>query len=230
MELTETELNSFERINQLYNTEYTNQLLKHQHIFYELQEAWGPEWDGQCGGYLFNGRSYTYDEDSYPKQELLYKKAKQANNICEVGSYVGHSLFIMLMANPECKIVSIDISNKFTGPAVEVLNRHFGDRVRFIHADSVTGLKQLQEEGAEFDLFHLDGDHDENLIIQEYGKCSAMSSCYPTVKIVFDDEVCMRGFQNYLQTHRANLTLIIPNCTWSNVYMEFDEPEIRRVH
>ena len=230
MELSVSETNLFERINSIYNTEYTNKLLQHKHIFYELQEAWGPEWDGNCGGYLFNGRSYTYDTQSYPKQELLFEKAKKAKKVCEVGSYVGHSLFIMLLANPDLEIVSIDISDKYTGPAVEVLNKHFGNRIRFIHADSITGLKQLEQEGEEFDLFHLDGEHTEELVIQEYGRCSNLSACYPTVKIVFDDEICMRGFQIYLLHHRSNITLTNPNCDWANIYMEFDEPEIRREH
>ena len=230
VEATECQLTAFDEIDLKYNTEYTNKLRIHQHIFYKLQEAWGPTWDGLCGGYLFNGRAYEYDHESYAKQELLYEKAKKAKRVCEVGSYVGHSLFIMLLANPTLQIVSIDISDKYTGPAVKVLNDYFGDRIRFIHADSLTGLQQLIDEKQQFDLFHLDGDHSESLIIQEYGRCSMMSSCFPRVKILFDDEICMRGFAQYLIGYRANLKLEIPNCEWSNIYIEFDEPEIRREH
>lgn len=219
-----------EEINTKYNTEYTNRLVAYKHVFHELQDAWGPSWDGLCGGYLFDGRGYVYDATSYEKQELLFKKAKEAKTVLEVGSYVGHSLFIMLLANPQLTITSIDISDKYTGPAVKVLNKHFGNRVRFIHADSLTGLKQLHEEGAKFDLFHLDGDHTESLIIQEYGMCSPMSTTFPRVKFVFDDEISLRGFSSYLTQFRANVKLEIPNCQWSNLYIEFDEPEIRRVH
>jgi len=223
-------MTAFDELDAKYNTEYTNKLRIHQHLFYDLQKAWGPGWDGLCGGYLFNGREYVYDHESYHKQELLYEKAKKAKRVCEVGSYVGHSLFIMLLANPTLEIVSIDIENKYTEPAVRVLNNYFGDRIRFIHADSLTGLQQLIDEKQQFDLFHLDGDHTESLIIQEYGRCSMMSSCFPRVKILFDDEICMRGFTQYLLGYRANLKLEIPNCEWSNIYIEFDEPEIRREH
>ncbi len=218
-----------EEINQKYNTEYTNRLVEHKHIFHELQNAWGPGWDGTCGGYLFDGRSYVYDHTSYEKQELLYDKAKRASSVLEVGSYVGHSLFIMLLANPTLNITSIDISDKYVGPALRVLNKHFNNRVRFIHADSLTGLKQLENEGAKFDLFHLDGEHSEELIIQEYGFCSRMSSLYPRVKIVFDDEISLRGFSGYLQGWRKNVKVELPNCGWSNIYIEFDEPEVKRI-
>lgn len=233
MSVTTTEIrvdDVFDLLDKKYNTEYTNKLRIHKHLFHDLRKAWGPNWDGLCGGYLFNGRDYTYDEESYPKQELLFRKAKKANRILEVGSYVGHSLLIMLLANPDAEIVSIDIANKYTGPAVAMLNSYFGDRIRFIHADSITGLHQLMKEEQQFDLFHLDGDHNEELIIQEYGCCSKMSSCFPRVKILFDDEISMRGFEQYLVNYRANLVLEIPNCEWSNVYIEFDEPEIQRRH
>ena len=230
MDILETNPDAFDDINAMFNTEYTNKLVEYKHLFYELQKAWGQTWDGLCGGYLFNGRAYVYDHESYEKQELLFQKAKLANTVCEVGSYVGHSLFIMLLANPDLQITSIDIANKYTGPAVELLNKHFHNRIRFIHADSLTGLQMLTDEGKKFDLFHLDGDHTESLIISEYGMCSRMSSSFPRVKIVFDDEISLRGFTQYLINFRANLKLEIPNCEWSNIYIEFDEPEIRRNH
>ena len=171
-----------EEINQKYNTEYTNRLVEHKAIFHELYDAWGPSWAGNCGGYLFDGRTYVYDHTSYEKQELLYEKAKHATSVLEVGSYVGHSLFIMLLANPTLKITSIDICDEYTGPAIRVLNKHFNNCIRFIHADS----------------------------------------------IVFDDEISLRGFSSYLQGYRKNVKVELPNCGWSNIYIEFDEPEIKR--
>ena len=156
MEFSVTEVDDFEKLNSLKNTEYTNKLLAHKHIFYELQQAWGPTWDGLCGGYLFNGREYKLDMESYEKQELLYAKAKMAKRVLEVGSYVGHSLFIMLLANPDLEITSIDISDQYTGPAVKVLEKYFGPKIRFLHTDSITGLNKLKDEGEKFDLFHLE--------------------------------------------------------------------------
>tara|TARA_Y100000816_G_scaffold168441_1_gene120763 strand:- start:230 stop:892 length:663 start_codon:yes stop_codon:yes gene_type:complete len=217
-----------DEIHAKHNTEYTSQLVKYQHLFHDLQKAWGPGWDGTCGGYLFDGKTYTYDSKSYEKQELLFQKAKKATHALEVGSYVGHSLLIMLLANPKLKITSIDIDNKYTGPAVDLLNKEFGNRIRFIHAHSELGLQQLLDEGAKFDLFHLDGDHTEDLIIREYGFCSKMNADHPRLKIIFDDEIAMRGFARYLTEYRKNVIMELPNCDWSNIYLEFDEGEIHR--
>lgn len=217
-----------EEIHAKYNTEYTRLLVEHSHVFYDLQKAWGPSWDGGCGGYLFDGKTYTYDDTSYEKQELLFRRAKEATHVLEVGSYVGHSLFIMLIANKDLKITSIDIDDAYTGPAVKYLNKHFGDRIRFIHAHSEVGLKQLVDEGAKFDLFHLDGDHSEDLVIREYGMCSKMNSNHPRFKILFDDEISIRGFVTYLAYYRKNVVIEMPNSEWSNVYMEFDEGEVKR--
>ena len=230
MEFEVQELDEFEKLNSLKNTEYTRRLLANKQVFYDLQKAWGPTWHGLCGGYLFTGREYKLDTTSYEKQELLYAKAKTAKRVLEVGSYVGHSLFIMLLANPNLEITSIDIDDKYTGPAVKVLEKHFGTSIRFLHTDSLTGCKQLIDEGEKFDLFHLDGDHNEDLIIQEYGRCSKLSSCYPKVKILFDDEMSMRGFSHYLLFNRSNVKIEMPNCSWSNMYIEFDEPEVKREH
>ena len=111
-----------------------------------------------------------------------------------------------------------------------MLEKHFGTSIRFLHTDSLTGCKQLIDEGEKFDLFHLDGDHNEDLIIQEYGRCSMLSSTYPKVKILFDDEMSMRGFSHYLLFNRSNVKIEMPNCSWSNMYIEFDEPEVKREH
>lgn len=230
MEISVSELDDFEKLNSIHNTEYTNKLAANKHIFWELLEAWGPTWHGLCGGYLFDGRDYVLDTSSYKKQELLFSKAKTASRALEVGSYVGHSLLIMLLANPELEITSIDIDDKYTGPAVKVLNKHFGNRIRFLHTNSKDGLDKLCEEGEKFDFFHLDGDHNEDLIIQEYGFCKRLTSCYPRVKILFDDEMSLRGFSHYLLFHRSNVKIEMPNCQWSNIYIEFDEPEVQREH
>ncbi len=217
-----------EDVHRKFNTEYTKKLVQHKNVFYELQKAWGPGWASACGGYLFDGKTYEYDVESYEKQELLFQKAKHATHALEVGSYVGHSLLIMLLANPELRITSIDIDNKFTGPAVKLLNERFGNRVRFIHAHSEVGLSKLLEEGAKFDFFHLDGDHTEQLIIREYEFCRKMNACHPRMKILFDDEIALRGFSTYLTQFRRNVVMQLPNCSWSNVYFEFDEGEINR--
>ena len=144
---------NIEQLNTRYNTEFTNKLFANKHIFYEIYEACGSEFEMGCGSYMFDGRIYKYCDLMYPKQELLYNSAKNATNILEIGVYVGHSLFIMLLANPTAKITCIDISDKYAGPAVTVLNKHFNNAITFIHSDSLTALPRISTK---FDFFHID--------------------------------------------------------------------------
>ena len=157
MELQLHEEDEFEKLNSLKNTEYTRRLLANKQVFYDLQKAWGPSWHGLCGGYLFTGREYELDTTSYEKQELLYAKAKTAKRVLEVGSYVGHSLFIMLLANPNLEITSIDIDDKYTGPAVKVLENILA--LLFVFIQIVLLVVKMIDDGEKFDFFHLDGDH-----------------------------------------------------------------------
>lgn len=127
----------FEKINNKYNTEFTNKLSKNKNIFYEIYEACGNKHLNGCGSYLFDGQTYTYCDLMYEKQELLYNSVKNVDSILEIGTYMGHSLFIMLLSNPKLKITCIDISDEFTLPAVTVLNKYFNNAIKFIHSDSL---------------------------------------------------------------------------------------------
>ena len=61
-----------EKINDKYNTEFTNRLVANKHIFYEIYESCNYKFWIGCGSYLFDGVSYKYCELMYEKQELLY--------------------------------------------------------------------------------------------------------------------------------------------------------------
>ena len=117
----------FEALNAKYNTEFTNKLLKHKNIFYEIYSACGNKFHNGCGSYLFDGQTYKYCDLMYDKQELLFNSVKDVKNVLEIGTYMGHSLLIMLLSNPELKITCIDISDKYTGPAVTILNKYFNN-------------------------------------------------------------------------------------------------------
>jgi hypothetical protein len=161
----------FEILHQKYNTEFTDNLLRHSSIFYEIYKACGNNFIHGCGSYLFDGKDYQYCELMYPKQELLYQKVKNATHVLEIGTYNGHSLLIMLMSNPTVRITCIDISDTYSGPAVRVLNQHFNNRVSFIHMDSLNALKALVSSNMRFDFFHIDGDHRNEIISQEFDLC-----------------------------------------------------------
>jgi len=131
----------FEQINNKYNTEFTNRLLENKHIFYEIYEACRYKFWNVCGSYLFDGQTYKYCDLMYEKQELLYNSVKDVKSVLEIGTYMGHSLLIMLLSNPQLQITCIDISDEYTLPAVNVLNKYFNNNITFIHSDSLSALK-----------------------------------------------------------------------------------------
>jgi hypothetical protein len=208
----------FERINDKYNTEFTNKLLRNKNIFYEIYEACGNKFWNECGSYLFDGQTYTYCERMYEKQELLYNTMKNVNNVLEIGTYMGHSLFIMLLSNPQLKITCIDISDEYTLPAVNVLNKYFNNAIHFIHSDSLSALTTLEKK---FDFFHIDGHHENSYITNEFKLIQKLNNRSDNVlRVIFDDQTCLQQLQNEIDNNYKVITKILPTCSWNNVYFE----------
>ena len=205
-------------INEKHNTEYTNRLWENRHIFFEIYEVCGNKFHTGCGSYLFDGQTYKYSLETYTKQELLYNSVKNAKNVLEIGTYMGHSLLIMLLSNPELKITCIDISDEYTGPAVALLNKYFNNAITFIHSDSLTALKNMT---AKFDFFHIDGHHDNNYITNEFIYIKRMNNNANNVlRVIFDDQECLQRLQTEIRQKYNVIKQITPNCRWNNVYFE----------
>lgn len=208
----------FEEINNKYNTEFTNKLLKNKHIFYEIYEACGNKFWTGCGSYLFDGQTYKYCNLMYEKQELLYNSVKNVKNVLEIGTYMGHSLLIMLLSNSELKITCIDICDEFTLPAITILNKHFNNAIKFIHSDSLSSLRILEPN---FDFFHIDGHHDNDYIRNEFVLIKNLNNSLDNVlRIIFDDQCSLLNLQNEIRFHYNVIKEIIPNCSWNNIYFE----------
>jgi hypothetical protein len=208
----------FEQIHAKYNTEFTKKLLEHKHIFYEIYEACGSKFSKPTGSYLFDGQTYNYCDRMYEKQELLFDVVKSANNVLEIGTYMGHSLLIMLLANPALKITCIDISDEYTGPAVNILNKYFNNAITFIHMDSLTALKGCSQT---FDFFHIDGRHDNNYIKNEFEEIRHLNNRNDNIlRVLFDDQDCLISFQHELNTQYRVIKKVIPSCAWNNIYYE----------
>jgi len=209
---------NIEEIDKLYNTEYTNTLFKKKHIFYEIYEACNNNFDRGCGSYLFDGRSYEYCDKMYKKQELLYNNVKNAKNVLEIGTYMGHSLLIMLMSNPSLKITCIDISDKYTRPAVDILNKYFNNAITFIHSDSLSALEKINEK---FDFFHIDGYHENDYIDKEFKLIKNLNSCPDNIlRVIFDDQLNLVKLQKDILDKYRVIKHIIPECPWNNAYFE----------
>jgi hypothetical protein len=206
----------FEEINKKYNTEFTKKLLENKEIFYEIYEACGNKI--HCGSYLIDGQTHKYCDLMYEKQELLYNSVKNVKSVLEIGTYMGHSLFIMLLSNPDLKITCIDISDEYTLPAVTVLNKYFNNAIKFIHSDSLSALQKMNEK---FDFFHIDGFHENNYITNEFILVKNLNNSSDNVlRIIFDDQECLIDLQNEISKNYNVIKTIIPNCAWNNVYFE----------
>ena len=217
-------MDRFELLHSKHNTEFTQRLQKNKNVFYEIYKACGNRFWKPCGSYLFDGQTYDYCEAMYEKQELLYKVAKKASNVLEVGTYMGHSLLIMLLANPTLKITCVDISDEYARPAVAVLNRHFNNAITFLHGPSHEVLMKLRSDGNKYDLFHIDGQHEVDYVRNELEECVRMSdSPDNVVRIVFDDQECLNSLQKEFDTRYRVLSKEIPKCSWSNAYYEIKQ-------
>jgi len=205
----------FEDINKLVNDEFTNRLYNARNIFYEIYEACDYKFEKGCGSYLFDGQSYKYCNIMLEKQELLYKSVKDAKSILEIGTYMGHSLLIMLLSNPLVKITCVDISDTYTGPAVKVLNKYFNNAITFIHGDSLDVLPKL----GKFDFFHIDGYHENDYITREF-KLICNLNHQPTLRIIFDDQDNMKKLQEDISRNYKIISYTRPSCQWSNIYFE----------
>ena len=139
----------------------------------------------------------------YEKQELLFNSMKNVQNVLEIGTYMGHSLLIMLLSNPQLHITCVDIDDRYTRPAINVLNKYFNNTINFIHSDSLSALKKMEKK---FDFFHIDGHHNNDYISNEFYLIQKLNNRPDNVlRVLFDDQDCLQQLQNdinpYSVTH-----------------------------
>ncbi len=148
----------------------------------ELMDETINQWKG-CGSYMIDGRTTSYQRAFYDKQELLWEATLDCQHILEIGVHGGHSLLIMLLANPKLNIVAVDPCYfAHTEKCVQYLQEAFpASNITLIKAKGLDVIQTFERE--QFDLIHLDGDH-------EYWSTRSEMECatYLNPKtIVFDD-------------------------------------------
>lgn len=187
-------------------------LLENFHHFEGLHTALNGRWQNGWGSYLFNGQVYEYQPETLKKQEELYRYSMSATHALEIGVYVGHSLLLMLLANPDLKITCIDNDAKFAQPAVDYLNKHFGDRITFICADALDGINTLPADT--FDLVHIDADHNDAAVRAQFA--ASVRIAKPGATVVFDDYEAVRKVIDGLIGIGILTHLVTPGCLWTN--------------
>ena len=187
-------------------------LLENFQYFIGLRDAIGGKWIHGWGSYLFDGITYAYNERCLRKQEELYRYSMSATNALEIGVYTGHSLLLMLIANPTLRITAVDIDDSIAGPAVAYLNSIFGDRIHFIKGDAVETMRSLPVES--FDMVHIDADHIDSAVTAQFFASLPLAKKGATV--VFDDyDAVIKSIHSFMDNGYLQ-HVITPNCLWRN--------------
>jgi predicted O-methyltransferase YrrM len=144
---------------------------------------------------------------------------KTATNVLEIGVYLGHSLLILLISNPNLKITCIDNDARFSPKAVEYLNSHFGNRVTFFLGDAVDIINSLTPI-SKFDMVHVDADHNNEAVLKQFhaAKKIACEKAY----FVFDDYEATRGAVDSLLVSNVLKKLVLPMCLWTNIVTQLN--------
>ena len=171
--------------------------------------------DYGCGSYLIGSQKYEYSIGMYAKQKLLYDKIKNIDSVLEIGTYMGHSLLIMLLANPNLHITCIDIEEKYSGKVTKYLQSIFlNSKIDFFKGNSLDILPTISKK---YDFFHIDGAHGNTTITQEFIHCKRLSSTND-FKLIFDDvEVC-NTLQKNIKSSYQIIDSHTPDCVNKNKY------------
>ena len=213
------ELQNFLKSSNILEKEFATKLLESESIFLEIFTKCGNKFEQGTGSYLFDGISYEYYPNMFKKQVLLFEKAKTCDSVLEIGTYMGHSLLIMLLANPKIKITCVDISDEYAVPAINVLIEKLNADITFIKGDSLTELSKLNQK---YDMFHIDGAHYLEYVEKEFNLCANLSSS-DIIRVVFDDYNAVSSIRNILLKEYTIIKQMTPHCDWNNSYFELQK-------
>lgn len=199
------------------DSEYGKVLKDNFKTFIQLQkiiETNYHEWRG-CGSYLMNGGDLFYDSATYDKQEKLFEVSKQCKNFFEVGVHAGHSLFLMLLANPEAKIWCVDLCEySHVEKCIDYLNSVYDNKITFIKGGSPQALEMIPDEVfSQIDLFHIDGAHDTTIICKEI---EYINKLYKKGSYVVFDDFDAANISDITRQFNLN-PVYLANCQYRNL-------------
>lgn len=96
--------------------------------------------------------------DDSAKFLAKFVKDKQIQNILEIGTAVGYSGSIMLLASPNAYLTTIEINEEsFNKATTTFKSLNISDRVEQLLGDGFEHITKLNEQGKKYDLIFLDG-------------------------------------------------------------------------
>lgn len=175
--------------------------------------ALGNKFHYGCGSYMIDGQRYIYQADTIKKQEALFQVGKTSTRVLEIGVYLGHSLLLLLLSNPNLQITCIDNDPTFSPKAVEYLNNHFGNRIKFYLGNSQDILSK--EELGKFDCIHIDADHREDAVSCEFVLTKRFADL--NTYYIFDDYEALRSLIDGYVSSEELIHIQTPWCLWTNI-------------
>lgn len=194
----------------------SRKLLENFHHFENIYKILEGKFEYGWGSYLFNGTKYKYMRELLTKQEALYQVGEKSQNCLEVGVYLGHSLLILLLSNPDLKITCVDNDPRFSPKVVEYLNKEFNNRITFYLGDAVAVIGGLPEElNKTFDFIHIDADHNEPAVNAQFMTSKRLAK--DDAFIVFDDYEAVRKLIDGWISGGVLKHVRTPWCLWTNI-------------
>lgn len=124
-------------------------------------------------------------EKFFPKRAALAMFAMSHDNIVEIGFNSGFSALLMLTANPNLKLTSVDIcEHKYTKPCFEYLSSVFPGRITLVEGDSTKVLVDALQDKTTTGYI-IDGGH--GLDVAETDLRNVIQHANPGSVLCFDD-------------------------------------------
>jgi len=147
----------------------------------------------------------------------LLKLSENKSKICEIGVNAGHSLLLMVSANPEAEYLIFDLNgHAYTKPCVEYIkNAYPSTKITEIYGDSNITLKQYIESNDlhTFDLIHIDGGHETQTVENDFTN---------TQKLLTKDGIVIFDDYNF-----GNIKTVIDKYVDEGVVSEYTEDVIK---
>ena len=143
------------------------------------------------GSVFFNNLETNLSPDNLSesflrKRRTLALLAKSNSKFVEIGFNAGFSALLLLTANPNLNLLSIDICmHDYTIPCFEYLKSRFGSRIDFVNGNSLVALPLALAVDNDFDVFIIDGGH--GVDVAEADLCNVISRAPKNSLILFDD-------------------------------------------
>jgi hypothetical protein len=147
------------------------------------------------GGIFYWDRDESfYDKlpaaDLAPARRNLWRATRFKKSLIEVGVNAGHSALLALSANNDLVYHGVDINiHAYTKPCVAYLKQEFPGRVHYFPGDSREVLPYLATHRPEldFDLFHVDGGHTDELCRTDVSNCIRLAKGGIGKHLLLDD-------------------------------------------